>query len=118
MWKKLLLRGMVFGILGYIPQAFAQDKSCPPGQICNPIKANNFLDLILNITNALIPIATVCAVVAIIFSGFKFITASVSGKEEEIKNAKKMLTWSLIGTAIIVGAYALAKVVVDFATKL
>lgn len=92
--------------------------SAKAAKIDNPISSDSFLELIRSITNALIPIAAVFAVVAIIFAGFKFIMASATGDSKKLGEAKSMFFWILIGTAIVVGARVLAEVAVNFAKGL
>lgn len=107
-----LLLWTSLGIL--IPSApiFAQ------GKLDNPINAKSFPELLENITRGLIPLALTLATAAIIWAGFKFITASSSGDTSKIKEARTTLTWILVGTAVVVGAYALASAIVNFAKDL
>lgn len=88
------------------------------GLIPNPITATSFTVLIDSITAQLVPIATVLAVVAIIFTGFKFLTAALSGNPGQLTESKKMFYYVLVGTAITVGAAVLANAVVKFVTEL
>lgn len=84
----------------------------------NPIKAKSFPELIQQIAKAVRLIAFPLAIVAIIFVGFKFVISSARGDEKGLGEAKKMFFWVVIGTAIIVGASALAEWVVEFAKTL
>ncbi len=56
--------------------------------------------------NAVVKVALPVAAIMIIWSGFLFLTAL--GSEEKIKKARSTLTWTLIGLAIVVGAWTLA----------
>ena len=84
----------------------------------NPIKAKSFPQLIDNIALAVQKIAFPLAIVAIIFVGFKFVISSAKGDEKGLGEAKKMFFWVVIGTAVIVGASALAEAIVEFAKTL
>lgn len=86
----------------------AQGFPNPLGQI------ESFPQLIGTITGNLIIIATVLSVAAIVITGFRFIAAAVSGNPQELTSARKTFWWILIGTAVVVGAYALAQAVVNF----
>lgn len=81
--------------------------------IPNPIGAQSFLDLINALAKAITQIGGLFAVVAIVIVGFKFLAASVSGDTKSLGEARKMLWWVLIGTAIVVGSSVLAQVVVN-----
>lgn len=107
LWKSPLYGGPVFAMLGAAYPALAQTV------IPNPIGAQSFPKLIDALATALIQIGGVLAVVAIVIVGFKFLTASVSGDTKSIGEAKKMLWWVLIGTAIVVGSSVLAKAVIN-----
>ena len=98
-----------------IKKAIAQDSNTT---YPNPILATNFSDLILSIANAIIEIGVPLAVVALIYAGFKFVYSAASDDPSGIKEAKKLFFWTLIGTAVIVGASALAIAAVNFAKNL
>ena len=104
--KTVLLNTLIFVMLSAARFASAIE-------IENPIKARSFTDLIQTLTVAIRAIAIPLAVVAIIFAGFKFITGAVSGDTKAITEAKKMLTWIVIGTAIVVGSSVIADVIIN-----
>lgn len=85
-------------------------------QITNPISSNSFADLIKRIAQEIRPIAITFSVVFIIYSGFLFVTASEN--QEKLKSAKTTFTWTIVGTAIVVGASLLAEVVINTIKKL
>jgi hypothetical protein len=58
------------------------------------------------VDDIVIPIAVPLLALAILWTGFLFIQAR--GKPEKIKEAKTALQWTLIGGAIILGAYVIA----------
>lgn len=115
LWKAQLYTLVIFAML-----ATAHVAGAVPGEniFPNPIDADDFGELVQAIASALIKIVTPLAVVAIIFTGFRFITASLQGNTGEIAKTKTMLLWVLVGSAVIVGASALAIAAVNFAKNL
>lgn len=57
----------------------------------------------------IIPIAIPFVALAIIYTGFLFVAAR--GNEDKLSKAKEALKWTIIGTAIVLGAYVIAQVV-------
>lgn len=116
LWKNYLFAVSFFGIIAVAPFVHA---ACPTtGGIPNPIAACDFLDLVDSIFRQLLPIAGTLAAVAIIFVGFKLLLASIAGNPGKIEEAKKMLWYVLLGSAIIVGSSVLAKAVINFVRTL
>jgi len=68
-------------------------------EIPNPIAAESFTDLINAIGRFIFNISIPIAVILIIVSGLKFLLSG--GKPEKVAEAKKMLTYTLIGLTII-----------------
>jgi hypothetical protein len=83
----------------------------PPGQLPNPFKGgNSLIGLFQTIVNdILMPIGGVIAVLAFIYAGFLYVTAR--GNEGQVKTAHKALLYTAIGTAILLGAWVIAKVI-------
>lgn len=76
----------------------------------NPLKngTNNLLDFIkVVVNNVLLPIGGVVATMYIIYSGFLFVTAQ--GDPKKIETAKAAFTYAVIGTAILLGAWAISE---------
>ena len=72
-----------------------------PGKIWsvpNPLKAENFEELIYNIANFIFILVIPLAVIIIIWSGILFMYAG--GNEEKIKKAKQTFFWAIIGLTI------------------
>ena len=82
----------------------------------NPIKAQSFGAVIKAFADLVTKIGIPIATVFIIYSGLLFVTAR--GNEDQLKKAKETFKWTILGTAILVGAYAIASAIVDFAEKL
>ena len=66
---------------------------------------------IARIINVMMGLLGIIAVVIVLYGGFLWMTAA--GNEERIDKAKKMIIAGVIGLAIILSAYAIARFVVD-----
>ncbi len=86
-----------------IPYYFA---IAAPGKLDNPISVNSFPDFIALLLKIAVQIGFPVAVLFIIYSGFLFVKAQ--GNEKELETAKKSLTWTIIGTAVLLGASVLS----------
>jgi hypothetical protein len=90
--------------------------TCPQGgttiTLDNPFGkvGNSLLDLVYAIVdNIVLPIGGVLAVLAFIWGGFQYVMAQ--GNSEKLKKANKTLLHAVIGTALILGAYAITSVI-------
>ncbi len=74
----------------------------------NPFRGGSDLSSIIAtiLTSIIDPIATVVVVIAIIFAGFKYVTAQ--GNPKAIQDANQALLYVLIGTAVLLGATGIA----------
>jgi type IV secretory pathway VirB2 component (pilin) len=119
--KKLILTNLLSFLLFFtfvLPVALAQQSPAPSGSnsdinstIPNPLRADNLVEFFNQIINELLlPIGGILAVIAFIWSGFKFVSAQ--GDPGKIKEARTALWYTAIGTAILLGATALTKVIV------
>ena len=88
----------------------------PATQLCNPLQANSFGELVQSLARALVAVAIPIVVIFLIYSGFLFVSAR--GNEQQLEKAKKTFYWTIVGAAVVVGAYALASAIVDFARTL
>lgn len=84
--------------------------------LTNPLESETFADLIAKIAKIVAQIGFPVAVIAIIYAGFLFVTAR--GSEEQIKKAKTTFFWSILGTALLLGAWALAEAIKTFVETL
>jgi heme/copper-type cytochrome/quinol oxidase subunit 2 len=82
----------------------------------NPLKVSSLPDLIDLILKAIVQIGFYVLILMIVYSGFLFIAAR--GREEEIRNARSALTWTVIGGLILLGAEAISAVIQSTATSL
>lgn len=80
--------------------------------ITNPLKAgigNDIPSIIAAVMKGIVmPLASVLVVLAILYSGFKFVIAQ--GNPTEIQKARDGLVWVLVGSAILLGAYGISEV--------
>lgn len=84
----------------------------------NPITSRTFEELIVKLSEGLLKLVFILAPVFIIISGFRFLVAASTGNQAGLTMAKKLFMWTLIGTAIIVGASVIATAIVNFAKGL
>jgi hypothetical protein len=73
----------------------------------DPCTLFTFLEAIVN--NIIMPIGVVLAVLAFIYTGFLYVTAQ--GNASQIGKAHTALRNSIIGTAILLGAWSIATVI-------
>ena len=76
----------------------------------NPLKFDS-IPAILGaiVTNVVLPIAIPIFIIMLIYCGIKFVLAR--GNPDALKEAREALKWTLIGGAVILGAYAIAELV-------
>ena len=86
--------------------------TCGPNEICNPLltKYNSLCKVLNGIILLITEIGAIIAVLLIIWTGFKFISAQ--GNEAKLTEAKKAFYTTLIGTAVLLGASGIAQVLV------
>ncbi len=75
-------------------------------QISNPIKYDDLMSFINALIEIVIQIGTPILVLAVIYVGFLFVQAS--GKPEKLNEAKNALVYTLIGAAIVLGAFIIS----------
>jgi hypothetical protein len=109
---------IILGISVFPPLVFSQTNQNPTdcllngGKICNPIPSVGSLPaFIKTFLEGAIKIGIPVAALAIVFCGFLFVSAR--GKPEELKKAKDALLYTLIGTAVLFGSWAIAKLISD-----
>jgi len=88
-------------------QASTGSGSADVFQIENPIKADSLQGLLYDILSIIVQIAIPILVVATIYVGFLFVSAG--GNPGKIGNAQKAATNLLIGSLIVLGAFAIAE---------
>ena len=89
--------------------AFAQPRLNQPAPGVG-VTLNDYILWLIEIVQA---VGTPLLVVAIIYTGFKFVSAQ--GNEEELSKAKVMILWTLVGAAVIISAQVIAGYIQDTA---
>lgn len=106
-WYKLFL--FIFIL---ITPFFAFSVACVPsaGKICNPVPTMTSVPgLIQKILDGALRIGIPVVALAIIYCGFLFVSAS--GNTDKLTKAKDALLWTLIGAAVLLGSWAIAKMI-------
>lgn len=88
--------------------------NCPSGTtgtICNPITTNTINEFIKVLLEGVLKIGIPIVALAVIYCGFLFVSAR--GKPEALTKAKNALLYTLIGAAILLGSWAIAKLISD-----
>ncbi len=80
-------------------------------KVVNPISSQTINQLIKNILEGALKIGLPIITLAIIYSGFLFVSAQ--GNSEKLGEAKKALLYTLIGAGILLGSWAIAQLIVD-----
>lgn len=78
----------------------AQQGSTGKYEIPNPINTDSFEGLVKKIAEWFYKIMVPLAAIMVLYAGFLFLTSG--GDEEKIKKAKKAITYTIVGVAIIV----------------
>lgn len=76
--------------------------------LCNPLKAESFIGLLENISRLAVEIGIPIAALFIIYSGLNLVMAR--GNEDKIKAAKSSLTWAIVGSGVLIGAWTIMKI--------
>lgn len=86
------------------------------GSLSNPLKFDNLQDFLAATLDAIAQIALPFVVLAVIYSGFLFVTAR--GNEDKLNKAKTAFFWTVIGALIVLGASAISAVIEGTITQL
>ena len=98
-----IVRALYWSALSFLLPASAWAQTT----IRNPLsKINSIEDLVKQILQIVVDIGVPLAVLAIIYSGFLFVTAG--GNDTKLEAAKKAFFAAIIGSAIILGAWIIA----------
>ena len=91
--------------------------TAPTGTIVNPLtNVSSITDLFTTILEGALKIGIPIIALAIIYCGFLFVSAR--GNPEKIGEARDALIFTLIGAAILLGAYAIALLLRDTITSI
>jgi hypothetical protein len=113
---KKVLFVTTLGFLAVFENLYAQEGGFITGSIKNPISSNTFEEFLDNLLRAVTNVGGVVVTLAIIYSGFLFVTAQ--GNEAKLGKAKDALLWSLIGAAILLGAWVISKAILGTVKQL
>lgn len=115
-WYKLVLLSYTF-IVPAISFAELTGGAPVQGKITNPIpKITDIPGLVQTILTGLIKIGIPIIALFIIYSGFLFVFAR--GNPEKLETAKTTLLYTLIGSAILLGSWAIAQMISATVTSL
>ena len=115
-----LIIGILFGIIAVgvavSPVASAVDiyQACKPGDtsvVCQAKNETGAEDLVKNIINILLTVASVVAVIMIIVGGIRYATSN--GDSNQVTAAKNTIMYAVIGLVIAIFAYAIVYFVFD-----
>ncbi|MDB4992095.1 MAG: hypothetical protein JWL75_340 [Parcubacteria group bacterium] len=84
--------------------------------LVNPLKFKSLPDLLNAVLVAAIKLGTILLTLALIYTGFLFVSAR--GNEEKISKARTTLMYTIIGGLIILGATAISTVIQSTVTAL
>lgn len=116
-FKNIVFTNLLFGLLlcaVVVPILASADTIQPIEQtvkLKNPIKSDTLQEFAKMILEGIIKIGIPILVLAVIYSGFLFVTAQ--GKPAEIEQAQNNLKNVLLGAAILFGAWGLAQLVTE-----
>ena len=102
-WQRLVLLSYIFVTPFYTLYA------CTAGTICNPLESSNInsiSDYIHTFLTKALELGIPVVALAVIYCGFLFVAAR--GNSEKLTKAKAALLYTLIGAAILLGAWAIA----------
>ena len=100
---KKVLKSILFNLILFLPTTFILAAT-----IKDPLGDKGVQDIIEAVLDSAVAIGTPIAVIMVVFAGFKFVTAQ--GKPDKINEASNFLKWTLIGTAVLIGARVIAAI--------
>lgn len=108
MSKKIYYLAVTFIAVG-LPFMLAKSAYAAPAGVSN---VENFIRSIIQVVAGL---AGLVATGFFVAGGFTYITSS--GNPEQLDKAKRTITWSAIGLAIVIAAFVLANIVTSLARQ-
>jgi hypothetical protein len=85
--------------------------NCKPGQLCNPLKWETLIEFWREILKIAAQIGSIFVVIGFVYTGFLFVRAQ--GNAEELQVAKRSFTYTVIGAALVLGAWAFAMAIAE-----
>lgn len=93
--------------MSIISRVLAAGGGTNPGYgLTNPIKANSLVEFVSDVLELVYKVGLPLVIIMIVYSGFLYVKAR--GNPGKIDEAHKALTYTLIGTAIVLGASVIA----------
>ena len=89
--------------------ATGDGSGCTGGTIKNPLNICSIPELINLILGLVIDIGLPVVALAIIYVGFLFVSAR--GNESKLSEAKTAFLWTVVGAAIVLGAFVISNVI-------
>lgn len=78
-------------------------------EICNPIKAKDAKELLVQIIEIILGIIALVAVTVIVISGFRLVISQ--GNESQVKAARNAITYAIVGLAVSALAYSIIAII-------
>ncbi len=75
----------------------------------NPLQADSIEELLTDILQLVSRLGAIIAVLYFIYGGFLYVTAQ--GDEDKIGKAHSTLKWAAVGTAVLLGAEIIARII-------
>lgn len=108
--KKIYILGII--IIGlFCLVSFSLAGRCDPGKICNPLDADTFEDLLMQIVKAVGTLITTLGTIMLIVAGILYLTSA--GSPERMGKAKTALIYAIAGIAIGLAASAIVDIIKD-----
>lgn len=106
MYMKFIQKLLPLAALAFsAPDVARAEWVCPEGKLCNPIKFPNFMDFFLEVIAIVVQYGALLVVLMLVFVGFKFVLAQ--GNSEKVSEARKMLTWIIVGAFVLLGVFVI-----------
>ena len=107
----------LLNIFGLINKVFARTDGISPSPegispspaITNPLRSESIIELLTALLGIVVQIGIPLIALAIVYSGFLFVKAQ--GNETQLSEAKSTLYWTVIGAAIVLGAFVISQVI-------
>lgn len=101
----------------YVPTTLDCGNTQGVGCIQNPLGPGSNLGTFLeNLIAIIVQAGIPLVVLALVYSGFRFVLAQ--GNPEKLVEARKILLWTVVGTAILLGAWTIATIVSNTITAI
>lgn len=105
---------LLWALPAYAQQPGVRDP-CDHG-LCPPTSASTIPELLRALVDVILLIGIPLAALAIIYAGFLFVTAR--GSEEKVTQARETFMWTVVGTALLLGAWVIITVLSDTFTSI